>query len=155
MTTLVFSCEQANNKKEQTQNTIPMVRAEQIEISELKTELTRLQNRQLEFDFFGITSNGTDCIYFVPDSSLYAVEFEVMTEDQKPWLDKLIAFAQQNNYVTVMTTYNNKPNYKSSEPAPVLRIVTKSNLDQTVTIGHTIMTHVFANSEQTKYDVVP
>ena len=132
-----------------------MVRAEQIEISQLKSLLTRLQNRQLEFDFFGITSTGIDCIYFVPDNNLYAIEFEVMAQDQKLWLDKLKAFAQQNNYMTVMTTYNNKPNYKSSEPAPVLRIETKSNLDQTAIIGHTIMTQVFANSEQTKYDVVP
>ena len=132
-----------------------MVRAEQIEISQLKFLLTRLQNRQLEFDFFGITSTGIDCIYFVPDNNLYAIEFEVMAQDQKLWLDKLKAFAQQNNYMTVMTTYNNKPNYKSSEPAPVLRIETKSNLDQTAIIGHTIMTQVFANSEQTKYDVVP
>ena len=132
-----------------------MPRAEHIKISDLKSVLTRLQNKQLEFDFFGITSNGVDCIYFVPDNNLYAIEFEVMTEDQKPWLDKLKAFAQENNYRIVMTTYKNEPNYKSSEPAPVLRIETKSNLDQTATIGQKIMAQIFANSEQTTYDVVP
>jgi predicted HAD superfamily phosphohydrolase YqeG len=132
-----------------------MPKAEQIKISDLHSVLTRLQNRQLEFDFFGITSNGIDCIYFVPDSNLYAVEFEVMTEDQKPWLGKLKAFAQQNNYRIVMTTYNNRPHYKSSEPASVLRIETKSNRDQIALIGQSIMTQIFGNNEQTIYEVVP
>lgn len=156
LTLILFSCGHAENKpKEQVQNLTPMPRAEHIKISDLKSVLTRLQNKQLEFDFFGITSNGVDCIYFVPDNNLYAIEFEVMTEDQKPWLDKLKAFAQENNYRIVMTTYKNEPNYKSSEPAPVLRIETKSNLDQTATIGQKIMAQIFANSEQTTYDVVP
>ncbi|MBK8557185.1 MAG: hypothetical protein IPL65_16095 [Lewinellaceae bacterium] len=59
-----------------------MTRAEQIKIADLKSVLARLQNRQLEFDFFGITSNGVDCIYFVSDKNEYAIEFEVMTDDQ-------------------------------------------------------------------------
>ena len=157
LTFILFSCGQTeNNTKEQPKNSIPiMPRAEQIKISDLKSVLTRLQNKKLEFDFFGITSNGIDCIYFVPDSNLYAIEFEVMTEDQKPWLDKLKEFAQQDNFKTLMTTYNNKPQYKSSDPAPVLRIETKSTLDQTATIGQNIMARIFGNSEQTTYDVVP
>ena len=156
LTLFLFSCGQTENKpKEQPKNLNLMPRAEQIKISDLKSVLTRLQNKQLEFDFFGITSNGVDCIYFVPDNNLYAIEFEVMTEDQKPWLDKLKTFAEQNNFKFVMTTYNNQPHYKSSEPAPVLRIETKSNLDQTAMIGHNIMAQVFGNTEQTTYEVVP
>jgi len=156
LTLFLFSCRQTETKpEEQTENLNPMPRAEQITISELKSVLIRLQNRQLEFDFFGITSNGTDCIYFVRDNTLYAIEFEVMNEDQKPWLDKLKAFAQENNYRAVMTTYNNQPQYKSSQPAPVLRIETKSDLDQTATIGRNIMIQLFGNNEQTTYDVVP
>lgn len=69
--------------------------------------------------------------------------------------DKLKVFVQQNNYKIVMTTYNNQPNYKPTDPAPVLRIETKSNLEQTATIGHTIMTQIFGNSKETTYDVVP
>jgi hypothetical protein len=156
LTLALFSCGETGNKpKEQTDSLSPMSRAKQIKVSDLKYVLTRLQNRQLEFDFFGITSNGIDCIYFVPDSNLYAIEFEVMTEGQKPWLNKLRAFAQENNYRTLITTYKNEPNYKSSEPAPVLRIETKSNLEQTATIGRKIMTQIFGNSEQTIYDLVP
>lgn len=156
LTLVLVSCGQNENKQnEKIQNLKAMPRAEQIKISNLRSVLTRLQNKQLEFDFFGITSNGVDCIYFVPDNNLYAIEFEVMAEDQKPWLDKLKTFAEQNNFKFVMTTYNNQPNYKSSEPAPVLRIETNSNLDQTATIGQNIMAQVFGNSEQTTYEVVP
>jgi hypothetical protein len=156
LTMVLFSCGQTeNHPKEQTQNFNVMPRAEQIKISDLKSVLTRLRNGQLEFDFFGIHSNGIDCIYFVPDSNQYAIEFEVMADDQKPWLEKLRTFAQQNGYRTLMTTYNNEPHYKSAEPAPVLRIETKSNLDQTAIIGQNIMTQVFRNSEKTTYEVVP
>ena len=156
LTFAVFSCGQPENTTEDhSQNISLMPRAEQIKITDLKSVLTRLQNRQLEFDFFGIHSNGIDCIYFVTDSNYYAIEFEVMTDDQKPWIDKLQAFAQLNGYRTSMTTYNNQPHYKSAEPAPVLRIETKSNLDQTASIGQNIMTQVFGNNEQTTYEIVP
>ena len=156
LTFAIFSCGQTESKTDgHSQNISLMERAEQIKITNLKSVLTRLQNRQLEFDFFGIHSNGIDCIYFVPDSNYYAIEFEVMSEEQKPWVDKLQAFAQLNGYRTIMTTYNNQPHYKSSEPAPVLRIETKSNLDQTASIGQNIMAQVFGNNEQTTYEVVP
>lgn len=152
----LFSCGQTeNHPKEQTKNFNIMPRAEQIKISDLKSVLTRLQNRQLEFEFFGIHSNGIDCIYFVPDTNNYAIEFEVMNDDQKPWLDKLKTFAQQYGYRTLITTYNNQPHYKSTDPAPVLRIETKSNISETVNIGQNIMSQVFGNNEQTVYEVVP
>jgi hypothetical protein len=151
----IISCGHVNHNERQAKNISPMPSIEQIEIAELKSYLMRLQSRQLEFDFFGITSNGIDCIYFVPDENKYVIEFEVMTETQKPWLDSLIAFAQRNQFRSVITTYNNKPYYKSNESAPVLRIETKSDLDQTATIGRNIMNEVFRNDDQTVYEVVP
>ena len=153
--TFFSSCGQSDNANQELQNSIQIPRAEQIKISELKPVLTRLQNRQLEYEFFGITSNGVDCIYFVPSGEFYKIEFEVMSEEQKPWFNKLQEFAQENNYKTTKTTYNNKPHYQSSLPAPVLRIETNSNLDQTTEIGQTIMTKVFENDLATTYDVVP
>ncbi|MGV3509490.1 MAG: hypothetical protein ACO1N7_09395 [Sphingobacteriaceae bacterium] len=148
-------CGQSDNANQELQNSIEIPRAEQIKVAELKSVLTRLENKQLAYEFFGITSNGVDCIYFVPSGESYNIEFEVMTEEQKPWFDKLQEFAQKNNYKTTTTTYNNKPNYQSSSPAPVLRIETQSNLDQTTEIGQTIMTKVFGNSLATTYDIVP
>lgn len=132
-----------------------MSRAEQIKISDLKSVLTQLENRQLDFDFFGIHSRGDDCIYFVPDSNLYAIEFEAMYKEQLPWIEKLRQFAEQNGYLTEMTTYGNKPHYNTSEPAPVLRIKTRTDRNQTAALGQTIMSKVFGNDEQTIYEVVP
>ncbi|MGQ0739270.1 MAG: hypothetical protein ACT4OJ_09445 [Bacteroidota bacterium] len=155
-TILLFSCGQTDNKqKEQTLNLDEVPRAEQIKISDLKSVLIRLQNKKLEFDFFGIHLNGFDCIYFMPDRNLYNIDFEAMYEEQLPWIDKLRQFADQNGYKTQMTTYGNKPHYKTSDTAPVLRIETKSDLDQTTTIGHNIMRQVFGNNDQIVYEVVP
>ena len=155
LATFFSSCGQSDNANQELQNSIQIPRAEQIRVAELKSVLTRLKNRQLAYEFFGITSNGVDCIYFVPSGESYNIEFEVMSEEQKPWFDKLQEFAQRNNYKTTTATYNNKPNYQSSLPAPVLRIETNSNLDQTTEIGQTIMTKVFGNSLATTYDIVP
>jgi hypothetical protein len=153
---LLFSCGQTDDKqKEQTLNLDEVQKAEQIKISDLKSVLTRLQNKKLEFDFFGIHSNGIDCIYFMPDSNLFNIDFEAMYEEQLPWIDKLRQFAEQNGYRTQMTTYGNKPHYKTSDTAPVLRIETKSDLDQTTAIGHNIMKQVFGNNDQVIYEVVP
>jgi hypothetical protein len=45
--------------------------AKQITIDKLAEELTRLKDGKTEFDFFGITSNGTDCIYFIKDGDKF------------------------------------------------------------------------------------
>lgn len=132
-----------------------MSRPELIKIADLSAVLTRLQNKQLEFDFFGIHSKGDDCVYFIPESDLFVIDFEAMYKEQLAWMDKLKQFAEQNAYMVQMTTYGNKPRYKTSGTAPVLRIVTKSNLEQTAAIGQKIMSQVFGNDERTIYEVVP
>lgn len=132
-----------------------MPKAKQIKISDLKSVLIQLKNKKLEFDFLGIHSNGIDCIYFIPNSNLYAIEFEAMYEDQLPWIEKIKEFAKQYGYQTKMITYGNSPHFKTPDTAPVLRIETKSDLEQTATIGQTIMTQVFGNNEHTIYEVVP
>jgi hypothetical protein len=54
-----------------------------------------------------------------------------------------------------MTTYNNKPNYKSDKPAPVLRIETNATIDEITNLGTKIQSEVFHNDDKTVYDVVP
>jgi hypothetical protein len=152
LSTFNISC---TKSKSADQNQLQMLRAEQIKISELKSVLVMLQNRQLEYEFFGITSNGVDCIYFVPAGESFNIEFEVMSEEQKPWFDKLKEFAKTTNYKTTTITYNNEPTYQSPSPAPVLRIETNSDVDETADIAETIMTKVFSNSKATAYDIVP
>ncbi len=135
----------------QTEN---LVRAKQIRLTELNAELKLLEQHKTEFDFIGITSNGTDCIYFVKDSNKFQIEFEAMGKDQIPFIDKLKTFSVQNGYETQMTTYGNKPQYNSPE-APVLRILTNSDLEETSAIARKIQRDIFNNGDDTKYDVVP
>jgi len=145
----LFGC---GNKSDKTESFIQ--RAKQIGITELNGELKLLEQNKTEFDFIGITSNGIDCIYFVKDNDKFQIEFEAMTENQIPYIEKLKTFASQNGYETQMTSYGNKPQYNSPE-APVLKILTNSNLEKTAEIGRKIQKDIFNNQAETKYDVVP
>ncbi|MGI6342302.1 MAG: hypothetical protein ACOXZ9_04920 [Bacteroidales bacterium] len=145
----LFGC---GNKANKAGNIIPQ--AEQIEIAQLIDELKLLEQNKTEYNFIGITSNGIDCIYFVKENGKFQIEFEAMTETQIPYIDKLKSFASQNGYEIQMTSYGNKPNYNASE-APVLVIVTNSNLEKTAEIGQKIQKEIFKNYADTKYDVVP
>ncbi len=129
-------------------------RAKQIKITELSNELKLLEQNKTEYEFIGINSNGIDCIYFMKADDKFQIEFEAMIENQIPFIEKLKTFASQNGYETQMTTYGNKPQYNSSE-APVLRILTNSNLEETAEIGQKIQKDVFNNQVDTKYDIVP
>ena len=130
-------------------------KADQIKIEGLKSALTKLKNGQTEFKFIGITSNGIDCIYFVYENGKFNLEFEAMSEEQLPFIEKLDRFAKLNNLKSSMTTYNNSPNYQSEKPAPVLRIETNSTLDDISNLGQRIQAEIFKNDKETIYDVVP
>jgi hypothetical protein len=160
LTIFFISCgkTQKNNNKQSSEinsnhQTIQM--AERIKINELQNALTKLQNGQTEYKFIGITSNGIDCIYFVYENGKFNIEFEAMSEQQIPFVDKLIKFANTNNFKNLMTTYNNQPQYKSEKPAPVLRIETNSTLDKIAKLGERIQSEIFKNNNETLYDVVP
>jgi len=126
----------------------------QIKISQLAEVLQLLQDGKTEYDLFGITSNGIDCIYFVREGKNFQVEFEAMTKDQIPFIEKLKTFATQNGFGIEMISYGNKPHY-GANPAPVIRIITHSNLERTTEIGQKIQKEVFNNNAETVYDVVP
>ncbi|GLB53949.1 hypothetical protein NBRC110019_29900 [Neptunitalea chrysea] len=68
-------------------------------------------DEKLEYDFFGITSDGIDCIYFADNNGKTNIEFEVITNGQKPYVEKISSFAKKNNYNLIKTTYGNKPHY--------------------------------------------
>ncbi|MBW8360460.1 MAG: hypothetical protein K0M63_11760 [Weeksellaceae bacterium] len=145
----LFGC---GNKTDNSENFIQQ--AKQIEIAQLSGELKLLEQNKTEFDFIGITSNGIDCIYFVKDNGMFQIEFEAMTNNQIPYIDKLKTFATQNGFEIKMTTYGNKPHYDAKE-APVLKIITNSNLEKTAELGQKIQKDIFNNKAETKYDVVP
>lgn len=145
----LFGCVNKTNKSESF-----IQQAKQIEIVQLSGELKLLEQKKTEFDFFGITSNGIDCIYFVRDNGKFQIEFEAMTDNQIPYIDKLKTFATQNGFEIQMTTYGNKPHYDAKE-APVLKIITNSNIEKTAEIGQKIQKDIFNNKADTKYDIVP
>ncbi|RWX02526.1 hypothetical protein [Flavobacterium cerinum] len=127
----------------------------EITIDGLKNELIKLKEGKSGFDVTGITSNGTDCIYFINNGDTFTIEFEAMTADQVPFLKKLKAFAATNGFKTLKTASKKKPLYETDEFAPVICILTNTSLDETVVIAEKIQTQVFGNSKSTTYDVVP
>ena len=129
--------------------------AKRIIISDLPTALNQLKNGKTEYNFIGITSNGVDCIYFVFENEKFNIEFEAMTEKQIPFINELKTFAASKGFHILMTTYNNKPKYISSEPAPVVRIETNSTIDEIYKIGSDIQIQIFKNNSETVYDIVP
>lgn len=129
--------------------------AKQIKLHNLKSELENLANGKTEFDFLGIHSNGTDCIYFIIEKNKYNIEFEAMIENQIPYIKKLNDFANARKLKTKITTYENKAHYESDKPAPVLVIEANMNIDEIVLLAQTIQKTIFANNEETVYQVVP
>lgn len=157
VTTLMtlLSCRHQSNNGEIINDGKPLIQVKQMTIDNLSKELQNLKDGKKEYDFFGITSNGTDCIYFVRADDKFVIEFEVMSEEQKKYLDKLKEFSESINCSYTITTYNNQPLYKSDSPAPVIRLETNSTLDKTAEIGFAIESKIFGNSDKTVYDIVP
>lgn len=147
---LVTACNQS--KKEEYKSEAPI---QEITIGGLKNELIKLKEGKSGFDVTGITSNGTDCIYFISNGDTFNIEFEAMTADQVPFIKKLKAFAYAHGFKTLKTASKKKPLYETDEFAPVLRILTNTSLDETVAIAEQIQIHVFGNNKNTTYDVVP
>ena len=129
--------------------------AEKIKINELESQLLNLSQGKTEYDFIGITSNGIDCIYFIKDGDKFQIDFEAMSSNQIAYIEKLRKYAERKNIKTQMKTYGNKTVDNSNEKAPVIHLLTNSNLSETAEIGSDIQNEVFGNSIETIYDVVP
>ena len=156
--TLMLSCNNTSSQnlmKNNSNNQEILTMSKRIKISELKNTLLQLQGGHTEYNFIGITSNGIDCIYFVYENGKFNLEFEAMIEEQKPFIDKIKEYAALNSYKFLMTTYNNRPEYKSTSPAPVVRLETNSTIDQINQMGIDIQSKVFKNSTETVYEIVP
>ena len=129
--------------------------AESITISDLPGQLTRLVNGETEFEFIGIHSNGTDCIYLVYENNAFNIDYEAMAEDQIPFIKRLKDYAETKQIKTAMTTYGNDPHYEVAGAAPVLQLKTNADLNGAVEIARDIQASVFNNTDDTLYEVVP
>ncbi len=155
---LPFLFANCNGNQSSNEKNVPLpanIGAERIKIDGLNEALTKLKSGKAAYQFIGITSNGVDCIYFVYENGKFNLEFEAMGEDQLLFIDKLTEFANANNFKYLMTSYNNKPNYNSNKPAPVLRIEINATIDEAIKLGTKIQSEIFHNDYKTVYDVVP
>ncbi len=129
--------------------------AKEMKIEELGYELSLFAQNKTEFDIIGITSNGIDCIYFIKNTTNFDIEFEAIAAEQIPFITKLAQFGKENQYSTLIHSYGNKPHYKSDKHAPVIKIVTNSDIKNTVEIATKIQSEIFENNNETRYNVVP
>ena len=141
-------------RKNRRKNQNPQV-AKQIQLEELPSVIDQLLNGELDYEFFGITSVGIDCIYFVNDNGKINIEYEVVSDDQKPYVEKITNFANKNNYKLIETTYGNKPIYSGVKEAPVYNIELNADKNKAAEVGTKIMTEIFNTNGMTKFDVVP
>ena len=160
-TALISSC---NNEPKDTETitvtnpspvAAPTVLTEQIKIADLKIWLKKLQDGTTKFDFFGITSNKVDCISFIRSNDTFVIDYEIMNEEQKPYLQRMKEFGEKNKYEVVIATNNNTPNYQSDSPAPLLRLKTYTSLEKTAEIAELIESSIFNNTSETIYTIIP
>ena len=120
-----------------------------------KPILQKLKNNQLKFNFFGLTSNGIDCLYFAFEGGKFLLEYEVMIETQKDVANNFKSWANKSGFNVITTTYNNQPKYSSTEPAPVYRVILSSNIDEAYEKGLSFYTNVFGYDKSKTFQVVP
>ena len=130
-------------------------KADKFTLEELPACLLRLQQGKMEYPFFGITSNGIDCIYFVREGDKFNIEFEAIIKEQLPYIVKLKDYSEEKKYKFSVTTYGNKPKYPELQEAPVISIEIFSDIKNTTEIGKEIQKFIFENKESTIYEVIP
>lgn len=126
-----------------------------LQLDQLESYIEKLIDERLEFDFFGITSNGIDCIYFVNNQGKINIEYEVMSNEQKPYVEKLTHFASENRFSISKTTYGNHPHYSETKEAPVYTIELQATKEKATEVGTALMKTVFNSQESTEFIVVP
>lgn len=160
MLALVFGLSGCRNTGKQAQQdwsaVLPVPSAARITMDKLPEVLRNVQAGRTEFDFTGICSNGTDCIYFMQENGKFYIDFEAMSKEQLPYLDSLKHFAGEHGYPVVETTYNNPPvDYDHLEFAPVLSLKVNADIDSIVKVGQQIEQDIFRNDSRTVYEIVP
>lgn len=128
-------------------------RSKKITIKELDQELYLLTLGQTECELIGITSNGTDCLYFKKNGPFFDIEFEAVTEAQIPYLEQLEHFAKENRYPS--QSYDYKRSGLTARLVPVIKLETKAGIEKTVLIAAKIQSELFGNHPDTKYELVP
>ncbi|WP_156896965.1 hypothetical protein [Ferrimonas kyonanensis] len=126
-----------------------------VSYQDTKPVLKKLSLGQMPYEFFGLTSNGVDCVYFVFENGIYSLEFEVMVEPQKHVAEKFKEWASINGLHVSQTTYGNQPQYTSTSTAPVYRVILGGNLEETYRFGLSFYHFAFGYEESKLFELVP
>lgn len=76
-----------------------------------------------------------------------------MTNEQKPYVEKLTNFASNNGFQILNTTYGNQPNYTGLKEALVYRNELNANQERITKVEIDILKTVFNANEMNKFDV--
>lgn len=142
-------------KKSNANETLSVGVPRMITLNDLADVMQLLMEEKLEYDFFGITSNGIDCVYFVRVDKQINIEFEVMIEEQKVYFEKIKAFGESRGFEVKEITYGNKPKYSGVDKAPVVAIISKADIQTSVQLGKELYQEIFNSSSSTQFEVVP
>ncbi|MFV0467374.1 MAG: hypothetical protein ACK5MK_00440 [Dysgonomonas sp.] len=130
-------------------------RYRRITLDKLESELDKLAQAEEDTLFIGIIAKGYDCLYFVKIENVLSIEYEVMMEDQLPYLEKLHKYAIEKDYKFLFTTHHNKPNYETSDEAIVLRIEPENaSVAEIASIGTIIQKNIFLNENDVVFDII-
>ena len=130
-------------------------RNNRIQLLEIESVISKLLNGKLEHDFFAITTDGINRISFIDNKGKINIEFMVKTNKQKPYAEKFINFAINNNYILTKRILGNKNPSELAEPTVFYRLEINADKKKATKIGIEIMKTVFDKNESTKFDIFP
>jgi len=130
------------------------LRSKRITLANLGPELDLLSQNKTGRNRFAITSNDTDCLYFLKNGNHFDLEFEALTREQAPYIAKLQQYCERNNIRLIMHSYGNKRLYRSDKTAPVIKLVTDFDRTATIALTTDIMANVFKNDANTQYSIL-
>jgi hypothetical protein len=131
------------------------VNAQFVAYQDIKPILQKLKNGEMPYGFFGLTSNGTDCLYFTYNNGIFSLEYEVIAEPQKQVAVNFMSWAKEHGLEVVTTTYGNKPEYHSFSAAPVYKIDLDSSIESAYQRGFSFFSNIFEYKESKSFEVVP
>lgn len=144
-----------NNKIDPSSGKDILEMTEHIKIDGLKDELIGVFSGNDVYEFIGISSNGVDCLYFPYKNGKFNIEFEILSAEQKPYGEKLKAFAKSKGLKVIMTSYRRKEYYKTEDAKNVIHIEANTDINTISLLAKEIETKVFGNDKEVVYDVVP
>lgn len=124
-------------------------------VHEIEPYIEHLIQGRYKDNFFGITSNGADCIYVVLKRKHLHIEYEILDEDQLNYIPALHDFAESKSLELIKTSFQNTLENSNIKNAPVYVLRLEIIPTLTAKIIGEMMAVVFRNKPNLKYQIVP